>query len=173
VTIKRDMDKKLPSQRKAELLIRYNETSTRAPGVNTMLLVPVAATHEDSNSKTVSKTNNISGKIRSNPVTQQSTRHDKEKASEDEASAIDESGDDDAAAYNMGAMAFDGLENSDDGSKSDDSAFDTMWNKNNQLIMTLNLNNEYIMRSDLILTISVFVFSSVIVFSLVRKAREL
>jgi hypothetical protein len=93
-----------------------------------MLLVPVAATHEDSNSKTVSETNNPNGKIRSNAPTRQSTHRDKEKAREDEASVIDESDDDDAAVYNMGAMAFDELENSDDGSKSDDSAFDMTWN---------------------------------------------
>jgi hypothetical protein len=74
-----------------------------------MLLVPVAATHEDSNSKTVSETNNINGKIRSNAPTRKSTYRDKEKASEDEAYAIDKTDDDDAAAYNMCAMAFDEL----------------------------------------------------------------
>jgi hypothetical protein len=93
-----------------------------------MLLMPVAETHEDRNRKTVSETNNINVKIKSNAPTRQSTHRDKEKASEDEASVIDESDDDDAAAYNMGAMAFDELENSDDGSKSDDSALDTSWN---------------------------------------------
>jgi hypothetical protein len=93
-----------------------------------MLLVPVASTHEDSNNKTISETNNINGKIRSNAPTRQSTHCDKEKASEDEASAIDGSDNDDAAAYNMGGMAFDELGNSGDRSKSDDCAFDTSWN---------------------------------------------
>jgi hypothetical protein len=147
---KKDSDEKLSSQRNAELLIRYNETSTRAPCINTVLIVPVATTHEDSNSKIVSETNNINGKIRSNALTRHSTHRDKEKASEDEASVVDESDDDDAAAHNMGAMAFNDLENSDDGSKSDDSVFDIAWNYNIECIMTLNLNNEYIMRSDLI-----------------------
>jgi hypothetical protein len=93
-----------------------------------MLIVPVTSTHEDSNSETVSETNNINCKSRSKAPTRQSTHCDKEKASEDEASAIDESDDDDAAAYNMGVMAFDELENSDDGSKSEESAFDALWN---------------------------------------------
>jgi hypothetical protein len=113
--------------------------------------VPVTATHKDSNSETASETDNINIKIRSNAPIQQSAHREKEKASEDDASAIDESDDDDDdAAYNIGAMALDELENSEDRSNSDTSAFDTTWTYDNECIMTWNLNNEYIMRSDLI-----------------------